>query len=154
MTRLPRLVVLRCGEHTAYMIAGTDIRVTQPVNTGLRFWELWAPNLRAVPACQWLERHQLAGAQFDTRTLALRAYVAAAALEPPPPARPLPKLVKVRAGAYTSKDGEWAVTRPSGRPREWLITGPQGHRELAGTLNDAQRQIHFHTKWAEKIAGI
>jgi len=152
--RLPRLRVLRSGKRTAYVIAGTDIRVTQPINTGLRFWELWAPSLRAVQEFRWLERHQLAGAEFETRTLALRAYAAAAALEPPPPGRPLPDLVKIRAGAYTSKDGSWKVTRPAGRPLQWLITGPEGQGELAGTLNDAQRQIAFHTKWADTLAGI
>jgi len=69
------------GGHSTYLIDGTDIMV---VARGATHTWTFQTDQTARPARDWLADHQLRHARFPTRAGAMRAFEAAAALNPPP----------------------------------------------------------------------
>ena len=90
---------------------------------------------------QWLQRHGLDGAVMKTRQAAVRAFSAAAAVEPPP-AHPDPvQLVRVGPGHYRTRDRRITVT-DRGLRCGWQIEGLGGALPYYGhTLHDAATLI-------------
>jgi len=119
----------RCYTHyrREYRIDATVIKVAYVE----RAWRLlWT----GPDGAAWLNSHSLRRATFPTRAEALRAYQAAAAIAPAPPAPHNVKLRRVRAGIHQADDA--TVTRHPTK-NLWLVEvdgNPAGH---AVTLTDA-----------------
>jgi len=133
----PRLQRRRAGEgrQPVYTIAGTAIAVHRLYGQ----WRLATATLND-DADRWLRRNRLALHDFPTRTAALRAYQAAAAIDPPlthdSPA--LPPLRRVGPGRHAS--GDITITRPTSAGW-WTVTWPDGATAHADTLREAARII-------------
>jgi len=104
-----------------YRIAGTDVQLT----AFQRSWSFHpAAHLTFTPTRDWLIDNQLRTTEFPSRKAALRAYEAAAAINPPPAAQPPARLTRAGDGSY----------RYPGHPdirirrgdRGWEVTGLLG----------------------------
>ena len=121
--RAPRL---RRATVTSYRIVGSSLVV---LRTGAARWFLntaEGPFGNTADGAQWLIRNGLFSEPFPTRAAALRAYEAAAAIDPPPPDR-LPARIKLTAlndGSYAGP-GDVIVTRRRLSAKAGAGPGPQ-----------------------------
>jgi len=133
----PKLQRRRAGDgrQPVYTIADTAITVSRLYGQ----WRLGTADLND-DADRWLRRNQLTGHDFPTRNGALRAYQAAAAIDPPPnrDAPALPTLRRIAPGQHTS--GDITVTRPTSSGW-WTVTWPDGATAHADSLREAARII-------------
>jgi len=107
-------------------------------------WEL-APE--TPHAMDWLTGHGLLRAAFLTRRAALRAYQAAAALNPPPQGRKPRRLDRVSAGRYRLF-GATVDRHPDGR--SWVVRAHGLPTLRAITLTDAETLI-ADARWAGRL---
>lgn len=122
--RLPRLHrrgMLHRGVsgQSLWLIEGTGVTVCRHQRTG-RWGFKSSGGLRDGLTARWLSEQQLPGPYgdgpaenwFRTRTEALRAFAAAAALTPPP-AEPRVTLRPAGSGSYRTADGRFMLGRAS-----------------------------------------
>ena len=139
--------------HVTYAVVGTDLRV---LRHGRRGWEIRAA-LCADAAADWLDFHDLADVVFDTRSQAVRALQAAAALNPPPAA--LAAIRQVRR-----PDGQVEMIDPDGNSRlltrtasgwqmndPWALGNPLVYMP---TLASARQRIALHWMNHQKVRGL
>jgi len=92
----------------------------------------------------WLTRHELADARFPRRKDLLRAYEAAAAIDPPP-AESLPvPLRRITAGRYEMPGRDITVTRTDDGKTWNIIQGDTVLPPTAQTLDEARAIIRLY----------
>ena len=114
----------------SYRIEGTDVVVATP---GLsRLW-LLITDSRNTRTFAWLMNTQLKDAHFPTRAAALRAFEAAATVNPPPAPRAQVRQVR--------RDGEVQLLAPDGA-RYRAQPDPNGGWRLLPSLNERHDQSY------------
>jgi len=96
---------------------------------------------------RWLSDSQLAAASFGSRSDALRAFEAAAAVSAPPASRPLPKLHRRADGTYRHHGlPQLRVMRVQDGKSNWKVTGlgPRTAFALARTLPQVAIMLAEH----------
>lgn len=124
--------------HSACIIAGTDVCVQSTFEGD---WDLSGSGDTAT----WVAQAGLTDMRFPTRTAALEAYMANAAVCPPPPATFFRdsevQLTRVRAGEHRTSDG-YRVIAADGR---WITYDPEGLSAAEDfSLSHARRSIALH----------
>jgi len=132
-----------------WSIAGTDLTLIGIFGIW-RFVVVRPADSRAND--DWLKASNLKHAEFPTRAGALRAFDAAAAVQPPPTGSPLPRLRRVKAGRYKCVDLPGVTIRSSGAPdMRWEINGlPGTSTRFAATLPLAVEVIADHLALLEE----
>jgi len=99
--------------------------------------------------CQWVRRNGLAGVAFARRRDAVRAVMAADAVDPAPrhhlPERA--RLIRVEAGKARSRDGHFTATWvKTGWTAHWEVTSKGRYSQVGNlsTLTMAERAIGRH----------
>jgi len=110
-----------------WTIDRTDLRIITARQAGRRAWLL---SCDTPQAARWLAANSLLNQSFNSRRELLRAFDAAAALDPPPAFdRPHVALRRLPDGSYRSDLG-FTVHRDG---REWELRNPRGAR-MAATI--------------------
>jgi len=101
----------------SYRISGVDLTL-YAINGE---WSFSPAHVATIVAAQaWLAANQLTTAVFPSRAAALRAYEAAAAINPPPAATPFPRLQRTAGGHFYPGHPEILIAPDGGA---WEITG-------------------------------
>jgi len=113
-----------------WLIEGTDLLLSARFGR----WRITTMRKRGRESAQrWLVDNQLDTASFGSRSDALRAYEAAAAVQSPP-AAPLPKLHRAADGTYRHPGlPQLRVRRVHDGKFSWKITGLGPHAAFALT---------------------
>jgi len=124
-----------------WTIPGTDLVILRSWDaTGWRLTTSYI--IETVEA--WLNRHQLGEARFRRRKDLLRAYQAAAAIDPPPAQQRPVHLRRIASGRYEMPDGNVTVTKTD-RGQGWIINDGSGPLEhTARTLEEARAIIRLY----------